>query len=329
VVTGTVVGITGEARTAERLATPPSPQLQRPHPEDMTPAGQPRAEVTFATPQHFAVITEVGSKHQRLYGVGDTFVDPLDAGHGVTIQRIERGRVQVREARTQRAVWVAEGNRVPGFADRRVKRTVLLSGLDYQYVTAGSSLDSEPRLLDIRGNRAALEVDVPPPRPVTAVTWPLASAATGVEDQIPALSRKLDATLLGRVRVREAGPNVYEVSATDLQNALDHGGQVLAEAWPTVWPLVSLRDGVSLQVRSPVADGVLGPRGFRVTSPNLAERAGIEVGDVVLAVNGQAVNSFGDLYSLYQKVQRDSPLSTVELSLERQGVPVTKIYQIR
>jgi membrane-associated protease RseP (regulator of RpoE activity) len=164
---------------------------------------------------------------------------------------------------------------------------------------------------------------------VTAVTGPLAAAATGVEDQIPALSRTLDATLLGRVRVREAGPNVYEVSATDLQAALDHGGQVLAEAWPTVWPLVSLRDGVSLQVRSPVADGVLGPRGFRVTSPNLAERAGIELGDVVLAVNGQAVNSFGDLYSLYQKVRSDSRLSTVELRLERQGVPVTKTYQIR
>ena len=129
--------------------------------------------------------------------------------------------------------------------------------------------------------------------------------------------------------MREAGPNVYEVSAADLQTALEHGGQVLAEAWPSVWPLVSLRDGVSLQLRSPVADGVLGPRGFRVTSPNLAERAGIELGDVVLAVNGQAVNSLGDLYSLYQQVQREARLSTVELRLERHGVPVTKIYQIR
>jgi S1-C subfamily serine protease len=100
---------------------------------------------------------------------------------------------------------------------------------------------------------------------------------------------------------------------------------VLAEAWPTLWPRVSLQDGVSLQLRSPVADGVLGPRGFRVTSPNLAERAGIELGDVVLAVNGQAVNSLGDLYSLYQQVQREARLSTVELGLERHGVPVTKM----
>jgi hypothetical protein len=45
----------------------------------------------------------------------------------------------------------------------------------------------------------------------------------------------------------------------------------------------------------------------------------------VLAVNGQAVNSLGDLYSLYQQVQREARLSTVELGLERHGVPVTKM----
>ena len=143
------------------------------------------------------------------------------------------------------------------------------------------------------------------------------------------MNRKLDPTLLGRVRVTERGANTYEVSAADLQQALDHGGRVLAEAWPTVWPLVSLREGISLQVRSPIADGVFEARGFRVTSPNLAQRAGIEVGDVLLAANGQSVNGFGDVYRLYQRVRRDSRLSVVEVSLERQGVSVTKIYRIR
>jgi S1-C subfamily serine protease len=103
----------------------------------------------------------------------------------------------------------------------------------------------------------------------------------------------------------------------------------LAEAWPTVRPLVSLRDGVTLQVQSPIADGMLGPRGFRVTSPNLAERAGIEVGDVILSVNGQAINGFVDLYRLYQKVKRDGTLSLIELKLERQGMPITNTYRIR
>jgi len=129
--------------------------------------------------------------------------------------------------------------------------------------------------------------------------------------------------------VTERGPNAYEVSASDLQNALDHGGQVLAEAWPTVWPLVSFQGGVSLRIQSPVADGVLGPRGFLVTSPNIAQRAGIEVGDVILTVNGQEINNFGDLYQLYQHVKRDPRIALVELSLVRQGIPVTKSYRIR
>ncbi len=40
-------------------------------------------------------------------------------------------------------------------------------------------------------------------------------------------------------------------------------------------------------------------------------------GDVILAVNGQPVSGFGDLYRLYQQVRRDSHLSLVEVTLEK------------
>jgi S1-C subfamily serine protease len=80
---------------------------------------------------------------------------------------------------------------------------------------------------------------------------------------------------------------------------------------------------------SPVADGILGPRGFRVTSPNLARQAGLEVGDVILMVNGQQINSFGDLYAVYRNLKRAGHRLRVDVSLERQGVPVTKTYLLR
>jgi hypothetical protein len=319
----------GAARTAERQAGPVGETIQGSHPDKPAPSGPPTAKVTFASAQHFAVITEVGSRRQRLYAVGDILVNPGHVGQGMRIQQIGRGRVQLRETGTQRLLWVVDGDLLRGSADRRLMRTPLLKGLDYQYVVTTNPLDAEPRILSIRGDRAALEVDVPPSRQVTAVTSPLASGAGGTEDQIPNLSRKLDATLLGRVRVTPTGPNAYEVNAADVQEVLDHGGRVLAEAWPTLWPMVSLPEGVTIQVRSPVADGVFEPRGFRVISPNLARRAGVEVGDVILAVNGLAVNTFGDLYRLYQQIRRDPRLSLVELSLERQGTPVTKTYRIR
>jgi hypothetical protein len=328
-VAATLIALAHAGRTAERTAGSLGANLQSAQPEKAPHTGPPTAEVTFATPQRFAVVSELGSKRQRLYGVGDTLADSGNVGQGMTIERIGRGRVQLRGSSTRRLLWVVEGDLVPGFADCRLVRTPLLKGMDYQYVVTTNPLDSEPRLLSIRGDRAALEIDVAPPRALPTVAPPQASGTAGTDDQIPNLSRKLDATLLGRVRMTATGPNAYEVNAADVQELLDHSGRVLAEAWPTVWPIVSLRDGVNLRVRSPVADGVFESQGFRVTSPNLAQRAGIEMGDVILTVNGQAVNSFGDLYLLYQQVRRDPRLSLVEVSLERNGSLVTKSYRIR
>jgi hypothetical protein len=326
---GMILAVTGEVRTAERPASPPTPIMQPPRSEDLTPVGQPRVEVSFATPQRFAIITELASRVQRLFQVGDALLDPGVVGRGMKIQRIEHGRLQLVEGPRERVVWLAEGDLVPGITGRRFTRTVLVKALEYRYRVATYPLDPEPRLLDIHAARAILEMDISPPRPDTARRPSQEPGALGRGDQPVALSRRLDATLLARVRVTESAPNAYEVRARDLQDVLDQGGQVLAEAWPTIWPQVSRQEGVSLRVQSPVSDGMLGPRGFHVTSPNLAERAGIEVGDVILSMNGQEINGLLDLYRLYRKIQKDGTLSVIELRLERQGVPITKTYRIR
>jgi hypothetical protein len=293
------------------------------------PVERPTAEVTFSTPRRFVVITEMSSRTKRVYEEGDALYDPLESSRAVRIQRIGQKRLKLQESLTRRVTWVTVGDVVPGFTDRQFAGTVLLKGLDFQYRGMGGPLDPEPRLVGIRADRATLEVDVPIPRQGAALTSLPEPGASATTSQDLTLSRGLDATLLGGVRVAEKSPHAYEVSAADLRAALDHGGQVLAEAWPTIRPLVSLGEGVSLKVQSPVAEGVLGPRGFRVTSPNLAARAGIQVGDTILAVNGQGVNTFLDLYRLYQIVRRDPQLSLIEVSLERQGSPVTKTYRIR
>ncbi len=222
--------------------------------------------------------------------------------------------------------WVTQGNPVLGIVGRHLVGTVLLRGLDYQYRVTTDSLDRESRVVDIYGDRATLEMDAPAPSSATALSSP---PPRETKDQSLNLRRRLDVSLLGRVRVTETGPDRYSVNAADVQEVLEHTGQVLAEAWPMVSPLISLQDGVTFQVRSPVSDGVFESRGFRVTSPNLAQRAGLQSGDLILAVNGQAVNGFGDLYRLYQQVRKDPRLSLVEVSLERQGVLVTKSYRIR
>jgi S1-C subfamily serine protease len=82
-------------------------------------------------------------------------------------------------------------------------------------------------------------------------------------------------------------------------------------------------------IESPVADGTLGPRGFRLASPKLAGAFGLEAGDVILAVDGRAVNTFDDLYHAYQQVRRAARRPRFEVTLERDGVQVTKTYLIK
>jgi S1-C subfamily serine protease len=102
----------------------------------------------------------------------------------------------------------------------------------------------------------------------------------------------------------------------------------LVQEGPEVVPQLSIQDGVSLQINTPLAAGRLSARGFEVSNPKLVAQAGIEAGDVILTLNGQAVNSLGDLYTLYRQAQH-TPLGDLEVHLERHGVPLTKVYRVR
>jgi hypothetical protein len=285
--------------------------------------------VTFESPRRFAVVVESPTQHQRLYGVGDI----LPAGKGDSgeyqVMQIEEGRLQLGDPKTHKTIWVAVGGAVPGKSGRRVAGMPVLRAIEYRYAATGGSLDAEPRVVELREGHASLEVDVP-----EMASAPPASGPAGRPTLLPPLEsvearQRLKRTLLGRVRVTPTGDESYEINAADLNAALERGVQLAAEAWPKVWPNASSRHGISLHVESPIADGTLGPRGFRVTSPNLAERGGVQVGDVIVGVNGQPVNSFADVYRVYSQMQRDPSLSVIQLDLERQGRHLTKTYRIR
>ncbi|HTU00599.1 MAG TPA: hypothetical protein VMG58_02240 [Candidatus Sulfotelmatobacter sp.] len=280
----------------------------------------PTLEISFATAQRFAIITELRNSRQRLYAVGDCIADPREPTRRVQIQQIESTRLQLRDSQTQRVLWITEGAVVPGFPSRRFAGTATLRGIDRRYVATVAPLDPEPRLLHIQGDRALLEVDVPSPRPLAA------RPRSGEAVSRPKLR---DLGPFERVRIKETQPDNYEISSAELRDALNHGGRLLAEEWPQVAPLVSIQTGISLQVKSPVAEGTISPHGFRVTDPRLVGQAGIQAGDVILSINGLAVNSFGDLFLLYMQAVRQSHLSDVEVQLERNGALVTKIYRVR
>jgi hypothetical protein len=311
--------------TAASTPQPPPKSIEDPMPD----ASSPWAEVTFAAPQRFAIVTESQTQRQRLYGRGDPVLNAKGTDQGLVVAEVEAAGLQLRDTRTQRLMRVAVGQFLPGATGRRLAQTTVLDGVDYGYVRVKGSVDPEPRVFQVRSRRAVVVVDTPATQPtVSAAPADNVSPAQAREYALQTQHR-LDATILGKVRVNGIGRDTYDVSAADLRVAMNHGEQVLLEAWATVRPMLSWDQGINFQIKSPVADGVLGPRGFRVTSPKLAERAGLETGDVVLAVNQQPITGFGDLFQLYRKVKADQSLSAVEVKLERQGQLVTKTYRIR
>jgi hypothetical protein len=297
-----------------------------------TSPDSPSVELTFAAPKRFGIITELGRKRQRLYEVGDFIVDPADPSRTAKIQQIERERLSLKDSQTGRIVWVAVGELMPGFPDRRFTRVASLTGVDYRYIATMGSLDLEPRLLNIHGARATLEVDVHPPQSLVDALprrRGSPSSAPSTVNAVNALDRKPEVTPFDQVRVSETAPDTYNLSKAEMRDALDQGGRLLAQQWPSIQPLLSIQDGIGLQVKSPIADGVLTSPGFQVTNPNLAGRFGIKAGDVIVAINDQSVSSFRDLYNLYQQAANTPLLSEVQVRLERQGVPVTKTYRLR
>jgi hypothetical protein len=307
----------------------PVTPLSRAPIEATAPDPSPTAEVTFASPQRFAIVSEPRTSTRRLYTSGDFLPDPKAAGQGFIVDKLYTDGLQIRDTRGQKSFRVEVGGVIPGSGGRRLEGTVLLDGVEYRYVTAGSAFDPEPRLLQIRERRGHLEVDITSPQ-IVAVAAPSApTIPPPATDRPLQLERRLDKAILEQVRVKPAGPDTYEINAADAQMAFDHGGKILMEAMATIRPMLSLDQGMNFSVKSAVADGVLGPRGFRVVSPNMAERAGIESGDVVLAINGQPINGFADLFRLYQQVKRDPSVSVVELNLQRQGQLMTKTYRLR
>jgi hypothetical protein len=274
------------------------------------------AEVAFAEPVRCAVVASQTGRVQRLYRAGDTVLVSARDGVALRVQRIERDRLQVVEPGTGRATWVPVGRTIPGTLAWTLLSTPEIALIEYRYVWAAKSPDAEPRLVDVQDGRATVDVEIPG-APLPQPAAPLAQSAL----------RRLDERLLSKLRLRPTQENTYEMSPADFRAALEEAGEVLSERWPSLSPTFS--GGLGIRIDSAVCSGVMDAAGFKVTSPKLAERAGIELGDVIVAVNGAKVNSFGDVFNIYQQVRRNGRIADVQVDLVRRGQPVTKTYRIR
>jgi membrane-associated protease RseP (regulator of RpoE activity) len=202
---------------------------------------------------------------------------------------------------------------------------VLVDAVHYRYRAVERIAHLDPVLVGLEGARALVEVEVARPAGPAAE---IPATGTDRSGTGPAPPRRptLDATFLAQVPIQESAPDRYEVRAADVEAVLAHAGRVLA---PGVVPMYSVAGGVEYRITSAASDGVLGRQGFTVTAPKLAERAGIELGDTILSVNGVPVDGFVSFFRIYQQVRHTPALATVQVELDRGGTRLTKTYRLR
>ncbi|MBI2080902.1 MAG: hypothetical protein HYT86_04115, partial [candidate division NC10 bacterium] len=157
-----------------------------------------------------------------------------------------------------RLLSLAAGSPIPGFPGHRFTGIVLLDQVRYRYKPVERLAHPDPLLVALEGSRATLEVEVLRPSRASPAAPPGGPNASAVPPgPWPSPRAPLDAEVLGKVRVREVAPGVYDVNAGDVQAALEDTGRVLAEVWPAVQPTLSLQAGIQYRITSAASDGVL------------------------------------------------------------------------
>jgi len=286
------------------------------------------AEIRFPAPARHAIVLQQADQVRALYGCGDVIFHPQEPGRALTVVRVEPSRLIVREGARGGAQVLRAGDPLPGVPGRTFAGTVLLDAVHYRYRRVERVVHLDPVLLALEGSRAILEVEVSHPTgpasgvPAEGTDGPVAGLGSPVRTT-------LDAALLSQVHLRESAPDRYDVRAADVQAVLENAGRVLAELAPGVVPTFSTTGGVEYRITSAASDGVLGRQGFTVWAPKLAERAGIQLGDTILSVNGVPVDGFPSLFRIYQQLRRTPALATVQMEVERGGTRVTKTYRFR
>lgn len=305
------------------IGGPPAGDLARAH-----ELVGPRGEIGLPAPVRYAILGQAPGEIRRLLARGDVLFHPQDPARSWTVERVEAKTVVLREGPRGRRLAIRSGTPIPGFPGFTFIDTVLLDQLQYRYRVVDRLRHLDPVLISLQGTRAVLEVETLHSE-APAGGSPFEGAAPPASEPARPGRVTLDGDLLEKVRVREAGPGLYDVPAGDVQAVLDNAGDVLADLWPSVQPSLSLKTGLEYRITSAVGDGVLTGQGFTVTAPKLAERAGIQVGDTILRVNGQPVDGFASLYGIFQAVRQVPALRTVQVELARGGARLTKTYRIR
>jgi uncharacterized membrane protein YgcG len=270
-------------------------------------------EVRLPEPTRFAMIRDPATGYLGLYTDGEAIFKnekPLPLAKIVAVY----DETLVLTLPSGRTVEIPRGSKIPGQRRLIFARSTLIDTLRYQVRYEPRAMSSsEYVVVEIAGRQALLE------RRTDSVPGGSSFAAEGVP--LP--------ELVDRVAFVKVAPGTWQVPA---QAAKQIGGQVgplLTEALSSATPSFTRGYGIALTLDTSLGSGTLDRRGFLIGTTRLAHRAGLEVGDRILFVNDQPVNSVGGLYRIYRQLKSESVLSEVKVVINRSNQLQTLTYRIR
>jgi hypothetical protein len=289
------------------------------------------AEVRLSQPTRFALIQDTEGNHLGLYKQGEavyTGTDPLPLGR---IVWLNDASLALRLAGGQ-TIEISKGARLPGRPALLFVGSALLDALRFQirHGLPSGTASREYSVVEIRGRQAILQRDALPTesRSAVAALSSIPSDAQTLADPSSQPGASL-ASLVKAVPMREVAPDTWEVPARDVQEIGNHAGQVFSEALASAVPSLTPWYGVALKVATSLGGGTLDRRGFLVENLKLAQQAGLELGDRILFVNDEPVNSLGGLYRMYKKLSADTGVSEVTVVVNRANQLRTLTYRVR
>jgi membrane-associated protease RseP (regulator of RpoE activity) len=276
------------------------------------PDGAARALGTreLARPVWMAVLSE-GHGTRFLIEQGEPIFRGKDPRPVGIIRTVGPDGLSVLPAPGGKPVQVRPGRPIPGAPNLIFREAVSVKTLEYRHRATPRgerpTLEGELYLLEVRETRAILQRDLEPPPSPTAV---------------------MEQRLAG-IRIAEVAPRVWEVNAADVRTAMDSGEAIVTESLKNSRVDISREHGVALEMKTPVVDGRFDRRGFLVTTPNLASRAGLRVGDRILQVNDAPIDGYGALVRAYRSIRANPTIRTVHVLIERDEKPLTMTYRVR
>ncbi len=264
----------------------------------------------FPRPVWMAVISN-GQGTQLLVARGEPIFQEGNPRSMVRVQTVAQDGLTVTLADRGRVVRVMSGRPLPDLRGFVFREAVLVKALEYRHRVVHrwerKVLGGELYLVGIHGTRAILQRDLdPPPSPTETMEKRLAT-----------------------IRIVEAGPRVWEINAKDIQIGMESGEALIADALSRSRADFSRDTGIGLEVKTPLLDARLDRRGFVITSPNLARRAGLLLGDRILRINDTPIDGFGSLFQVFRAIRNDSSVRGVDLLIERDEKPLSLTYRVR